>query len=516
MDDLRFYLSRFLRRFHWFLVIAVAMSAVAVTIALTLPPAYVSEVRMLVESQQIPDDLAGSTVATPAPELLQIIEQRLMTRENLLDIAHQHRVFPDQDKMSPDEIVQAMRAHTQIRSQSGSGQATVMAIRFEAYRAPIAAAVLNSYLSLILEEESRFRTGRAESTLDFFQQQATQLNEQLDETSRKVLEFKNAHSGALPETLDFQMSERASMQERISRIDANVTSLENQRKQLQLIYETTGSVANAGLPATPREQRLRQLEMQLLEAQGIYSETSPRVRQLRAQVEQAKAAVEAETQAGSGATPGEAPAGPTDASFRIQLADIESQISILEEQKRKLEARVAELDIAIGQTPANGVVLEGLLREQMNIQNQYTQAAANLARASTGERIEVMSRGQRITVVEPPTVPDEPTKPNRKKIAAAGILLGIAGGGGLVFLLEFLNRSPKRPEDIVSWFEVMPIATIPYVQTQRQLVVERSLKLSLLLIILVGVPVAIYLVHLYYLPLDLIADKVMNRLGVRL
>jgi hypothetical protein len=31
----------------------------------------------------------------------------------------------------------------------------------------------------------------------------------------------------------------------------------------------------------------------------------------------------------------------------------------------------------------------------------------------------------------------------------------------------------------------------------------------------VGIPAAVYMVHIYYLPIDLVAEKVMNRLGVR-
>jgi hypothetical protein len=36
-----------------------------------------------------------------------------------------------------------------------------------------------------------------------------------------------------------------------------------------------------------------------------------------------------------------------------------------------------------------------------------------------------------------------------------------------------------------------------------------------ILTILLGIPALIYAVHIYYLPIDLVAEKVMNRLGVR-
>ena len=50
---------------------------------------------------------------------------------------------------------------------------------------------------------------------------------------------------------------------------------------------------------------------------------------------------------------------------------------------------------------------------------------------------------------------------------------------------------------------------------RQQLIVERGVKLVIILVILFGIPAAIWAVHEYYMPLDLVADKVMNRLGVR-
>ena len=112
MDELKFYFSIFLRRLPWFVVLATVITAVAVSVAISLPPAYVSQMRLVVESPQIPDEMAASTVRTPALEQLQIIEQRLLTRANLLDISRRLDVLPDLDQMSPDDIVRAMRART--------------------------------------------------------------------------------------------------------------------------------------------------------------------------------------------------------------------------------------------------------------------------------------------------------------------------------------------------------------------------------------------------------------------
>ena len=76
--NLRFYFSIFLRRLPYFLIVATVISAAAITAAMTLPPAYESRAQIIVESPQIPEELAQSTVRTPPIEQLQIMEQKLL------------------------------------------------------------------------------------------------------------------------------------------------------------------------------------------------------------------------------------------------------------------------------------------------------------------------------------------------------------------------------------------------------------------------------------------------------
>lgn len=79
---------------------------------------------------------------------------------------------------------------------------------------------------------------------------------------------------------------------------------------------------------------------------------------------------------------------------------------------------------------ANSVTPDALQRDYETIQSQYAATQIRLSEASTGERIELQSRGQRITVLEQPVVPAEAAKPNRVLIAAGGILFRILAGAG--------------------------------------------------------------------------------------
>lgn len=537
MDEVKFYISIFLRRLHWFLIVATVISAVSVMVALTLPPSYVSQMRLVVESPQIPEELAASTVNTPAYEQLQIIQQRLQTRENMLSIARRFDVLPDLDEMNPDQIVQAMRARTNIRITSGRDRATMMTVSFEAPNPRNAAAVLNEYLTIIQEFDAAFRRGAAGETLDFFQQEVTRLGQELDAKSVEILTYKQANSEDLPDSLDFRMSQRSELQERLLLAERDIVRLEGQRERLVQLFEATGqTTATAAVAAgTPQrapslaEQQLDQLTAELNDALAVFSEENPKVKILRTRIANLEAQIATEAaERSEAAETAAAEQSETDATaaagtisnelslIDLQIAEIDSEIEILQKQAAQFDAQVLAINASITRTPEVAIRIDELERAYAITENQYNKAEARLSQAQTGDLIESRSRGQRISVIDQPNIPTEPEKPNRPMIAAAGIALGVGAGGALVVLLELLNGAVRRPEDLVSRFGISPFTTIPYIRTKRQMFVQRTVKLIFILAILTGIPAGIYAVHTYYLPVDLLAERVMNRFGIRL
>lgn len=518
MDNLSFYFSVFRRRFAYFLIVATVLSAISVTIAYTLPPAYVSKMIILVESPQIPEELAASTVRTPAFEQLQVVQQRLLTRANLLEIARRLEVLPNLDKMNPDQIVDAMRARTTISTSSRRlKEAPLMTVSFEAPKARTAAAVLSEYLTLIQQQDSAFRKSRSGDTLEFFTREVSRLGDELEIQGVRILEFKQANMGALPDSLGFRINQQSVLRERLGQAARDIADLKRQGERLMQLYEMTGQ-ANTGAQAalSPAEQQLRDLQNQLDNALIVYAPGNPRVKLLEARIAQIEARLVAPTTDPEGEEAAQDEVEkPLPAILTIQLSEIDARVAVLEDQKLAFEEQLSALEASIAKTPGVSIGLEELDRRYNTIQEQYARVEDRLSRAQTGDRIETRSRGQRMTVIEQPAVPSKPTKPNRTLIAGGGMFFGIVAGLGLILLLEMLNNTARRPEDIIKRFGVTPLTTLPYTMTRGQRLRQRSAKLLLIVAILVGIPAMVYAVHIYYLPLDLIADRIMNKMGVR-
>lgn len=513
-SEIRFYLTLFWRRLPLFLLIFVPIAAASALIAVSLPALYQAQMRLVVESSQIPGNLAQSTVDTPAQEQLQLFQTRLMARENLLEVANKLRPFPNQSRMVPDEIVQAMRSATSIRSTTGRNQATLMTVSFESQSPAMTVRVLDEYLTFILSEDATYRSQRAGQTQEFFQQEVDRLALSLSQQSAKIVEFKNKNTDALPDSLTYHRELLLNLQDRVMQNDRERTSLEEQRQRLVQAYEVTGRVNNAGTQLSPQEQRIQQLKDQLTDLESVYSSTSSRVVALRNRIAQMEAALASAR--GTGAAGTVVVEDPAKAMLDIQTADIDGKLTALAEDREKLQAQIAVVEERIGLTPGNGVTLDALQRDYTNIQAQYTRAADSLSRASTGERIETLSRGQRLSVVERASVPSSPIKPNRKRLIAMGVLAGLAAATATIAALDLLSGRVRRSKDLVNGLGITPMVTIPFMRSDAELRATNLRRLALSLLIGIVVPLALWAMHNYYMPFDQFASKVATRIGFNL
>jgi uncharacterized protein involved in exopolysaccharide biosynthesis len=246
-------------------------------------------------------------------------------------------------------------------------------------------------------------------------------------------------------------------------------------------------------------------------ARSVMSEDNPQLQILRTQVETMQNIV-AEEQA---AMVGNLSDGNIQLSaFEIQLADIDTQIEASSEERARLNEELANLQVSISATPGNAIRLAAMQRDYDAVQTQYERAVSNRAAAETGDVIENLSKGQRITVLEPAVAPSEPNSPNRRLIAAGGVAMGGALGLGLVVLLELLNSSIRRPKDLETGLGIRAFGTVPLMRTPGQIRRRRLIILSAFLLVAVGIPAALTYVHTQVMPLDLALTRAAEMAGL--
>ena len=518
--EFRFYFALFRRRLSWFLIVALLVSALGIGLARLLPTVYVAQATLVVESEQIPDNLAASTVQTQATEQLQIIQQRILTRDTLVDMANRLQVYaplPGQAsrQMDADALVDDMRKRIKIVTTGGTVprgpvQATLVTVSFEGPTAALAAAVANDVVTLILKADVEMRTGSARQTLEFFQQEVARLDQAMSKRSTAIMKFKEANQNTMADSLEFRRNQLAARQLQLLNLQQQMAELQDGRDRLVRLHNAAGAADPAeSAKLSSEEVQLRTLQDQMTAQLAVLSPENPKIKLLKTQIDALQKVVDAQVATGT--------VEVTDqqvSAYDSQLADIDSQMTRLTDQQTQIVTTMKDLQTSIEATPASAITLDTMQRDYDNLRAQYDQAVANRARAETGDTIETMSKGQRITVIEQAVAPTDPARPNRKLIAAGGVGGGLALGLALVAAIELLQSGIRRPQEITGKLGITVFATLPYLRTNRQNRWRLLRQMVIVLLVLGAIAAALWAVNTYYMPPDLLVDKIVKRLSL--
>ncbi|MDZ3991734.1 GumC family protein [Pseudomonas sp. Teo4] len=491
----------------------VVILAVTVAVAVTVPPIYQSTGTILVESQQISPDLVSANNNSFADERIEVIRQRVMTRENLLRIINKYNLFADKGKRyTESDKIEHMRTAIVVATLStfvkGRGEATVaFNVSYEDKRPDVAKEVANELVTLFLNENLKQRTERASETTEFLTQEANKLGSELASLENQLADFKQAHSNALPEHQELRMSMLSRAELEFREVDRDYKAAQEELRYLELEL----SAANAGLttrmetgrPAAEQPQDLASLKAEYARLLGKYKDAHPDVQAVKRKIQAL------ESTGGNGVAVAESNLDAARVRTRIEAA--KSRIASLAEQKRQLSQKMEGYEKEIIEAPQVERGLVTLMRDHENARKKYEEIRAKEMGAKITESLEQENKAERFVLLEPPLMPEKPVKPNRKKIVALGVVLAPAGGGALIMLLEMLNQRVRGVGALENVVGKRVLVAVPFISTQAELAQRRRWRTLVIVAGLLLVAIMLAMVHLFYMPLDLLLFKAMAR-----
>lgn len=359
--DLRHKVRRYWRQRFLILFVSAAVMALAITVALVIPPTYTAGATILIEQQEIPQELVRSAVTSFADQRVQVISQRVMTTQNLLELIQRYDLYPDIRSSKPREVLlQAMRNDISMKMISAdvidprSGrptQATIaFSVNYNSHSPELALKVANDLTSLYLNENLTSRTQMAEQTSTFFAEEAARQQTHIAELDKKLSDFKQKNQDALPEQelLNTQVSERTEMdlrdaENRIAAIDSQRVLLE---AQLAQINPTMQVFSDTGLRVMSAEDRLKALKSQLAGYRARYAPGHPDI----VNAEREVAGLEKEVNANDDTSD---IARQLDEA-KAQLARAQEKYSPDHPDVQRLTREVASLERSLEDAPTNG------------------------------------------------------------------------------------------------------------------------------------------------------------------
>lgn len=492
----------------------VAILGVCIAVALSLPPTYESSGTILIESQQISPELVAANNNTFADERIEVIRQRVMTRENLTAIIDKYNLFASQGRQltvseKVDEMRNAIAVTLVSAAVKGRGEVTIaFRLSFEHRQPEIATKVANELVTLFLNENIRQRTERATENTEFVKQEADKLEVALNAQDNLVADFKQKHADALPEHQELRMNMLSRAETELKEVDRDYKAAREDLRfnQLELTSASSGQSTKPGAASAgaDKPQDLASLKAEYARLLTLYTEAHPDVRAVKRKI----AAVEASSAvAGSAAVP----VNMDVAKAQAQIAATQARINSLADQKQQMLKKISEIEAQIVETPQVERGLITLMRDHENAKKKYEEMRAKEMSAKISESLEQENKAERFVLLESPLMPEKPVRPNRKKVVAMGFVLAPVGAGALVMLLEMLSPRVRGAEALASVLGRRVLVSIPYIHTRAELAHRKQWRTRLIIGAVVLFTIFLVLLHFLYMPLDLLMIKALGR-----
>lgn len=227
LDDL-FSLIR--RRFWLMLGVTLAGILASVVYAKTRPDTYEAAAVIQVELPTVTAD-ASQPANSAAAQLVQAIEQRLATRDNLMVVIGRHGLFRDLTAVPDDKKVTMLRAAVEFQSVAATGQSfgataiSAIVVDVKLGDGELAARVANDFAQEILDQSSAGQRDRARETADFFTGEEARVWQQLGQLEDEIAAYKNANSDSLPAITEAHRNELVSLESDLRAFDSDLDAL---------------------------------------------------------------------------------------------------------------------------------------------------------------------------------------------------------------------------------------------------------------------------------------------------
>ncbi|MGD1072582.1 MAG: hypothetical protein ABSB15_20855 [Bryobacteraceae bacterium] len=518
---------------------------VSICVAFFQHNSYESKAVMQITPAQISNDLVPSTVNARLLERIQAMEATITSRTSLSNLIQDPRLqlYPDDRASKPiEDVIEEMRSDIRISISQANIErngGSTFEISFT-YPSRLKAQATVQALITKFEDEST-NSQRSQQTLlkDFFGDELTQAKANLEKRNEDLSKFRIENEGRLPEQSQMNMATLSSLQNEVNGINdqlnrlaqdrvnltTHLSSLKSQMDLTGLMAQDAADAPSALSPVAQQNQQLETLKKQIaadeLNLQQLlqhYRETYPDIRDIRARLDVLKKqrdgilADQENERAAEAAKPREAPKKATNYQMAQSITNLQAQIDATNallannetERNNKLKDQ-EKLNKEIEAYRAKLAATSSIEAQYADLQRDYANAAqlyqdALKKKDLTAQQSDLVQRKatETLDVLDPPSLPTNPTKPNRWMIVGTGIGISFMLGIALAGVQEARDTSLKNLKDVRAYTNLPVLSSIPLLE--NTLLVKRKRRITYMLwsaAVLVGI-IAVSAALFYY------------------
>jgi polysaccharide chain length determinant protein (PEP-CTERM system associated) len=481
MDD---YLAMLRRRMKVILIPALLAPLAGFLVSYVFPAKYTSTSLVLVQAPKIPDTVVEQVFTEDLTQHIATIQQQVLSPRYLRPMVE--RLGLAKGDQNVDDMISNIQSNTTIEpvitdlSQTGVGgkkkpsqssTAPAFSVNYVASSAREAQKICTELTSMLIEEDLKTRQDQTKGTTDFLTQQVADAKQNLDDMDKKLAAFKNQHVGQLPGDEDNNLKILMGLN---SQLDANTQTL-NRATQDKAYTEsllaqqlTAWKASQSSNNPQTLQQQLSQLQSQLIDQQARYTDDHPDVIKTQADIAQVKKKLaesnDTSTKATDSANDKESGSEPPEIrQLRLQIHQYGDLIGQATRDQKKLQAEIAVYQSRVASSPGIEGEYQELARDYDHAQKVYQEDLVKQSTSKMATQAEQQQQGEQMVLLNPASLSDSPSFPNRLYFAGGGLGAGLALGFALALWLEFRDTSIRTQADAEAALELPMLVAVPWV-----------------------------------------------------
>ena len=461
-----------------------------------LPTTYTSDALISAEQEKVSDIYVMENVNVNLQNRLQSTTQKVLSYASLEKIIAQFKLYATPPRLNsffkPKDPVDQMRSDIKIElvgAPGYRGEFFTFKIHYSADTPELAQQVNSELTSLFINENVRAQRQLSENTTAFLDSELADARIKMEQQEAEVSAFKEKHAGNLPGQLQSNVQILAGLQAQLASTQHALDTSKQQKIYLEsLLQQYQSAQASLGgdssvISTQALDKVLQDLRLQIQNLRTRYTDEHPDIVALKDKIaktetlrKQNEAEIASHPQSGKSASAidfsvadGVQRGSPTTVmQLQSQLKANQLEIQNEQENAKELESQTAAYQARLNLTPETEQELSVVSRGYDEAKFNYNSLLQKQTQSQLATSLGQQQQGQQFHIIDPPTLPDKPSAPNRFLISIVGLALGTALGLGLATFLELTDVRFRQEKDLEGILPARMLVGIPRLSTPKE------------------------------------------------
>ncbi|HSI23355.1 MAG TPA: XrtA system polysaccharide chain length determinant [Methylophilaceae bacterium] len=459
MEDLTTHLIPYVKgtwKYRWYGVVAIWFVAIIGWLVVhELPDNYESSARIYVDTESVLKPLLAGMAQPPNVEQqVTIMSRTLISRPNVERVIRMVDLdLKTRTAQESDQLVQNLMDDIEIEA---TGRDNLFTISYANEDRRIAKGVVQSLLTIFVEGSLRDSKQNTVSAIRFIDEQIKEYEQKLLNAETALKTFKQKNMGIMPrQNRDFA-TQLGEVSDNLNQARLELKEAEQARDALksQIAGNEPDIIVDEApvtMAATPEiDERIQSLNKHLDSLRLQYTEQHPDIVGAKRLIKQLEERKKEETKLIEERQREEAKqiqqSGDPGKNYSPMLQQLNVALAEAEARVASMRARVEEFNARFNQIRSMGNAVPEVEAALAQLNRDYEVNKANYEKLLERREAAKMSGDMRATtelmtfrIIDPPTDPQTPTGPNRGLLYSLVLVLALASGVGVAFMMSQIN-----------------------------------------------------------------------------